>query len=191
MAWAPHGRGPRQPGGDQRDRARGHDDQSGVPRGARRTWVTLDAETGEVAELTAYAGAFSARAKQIEANIDTYEAKWRADQSGKEPGPALRQAWDRRAWADARPDKVVPTSGRQLQQRWVDELHELGYVAPAPGAPLGRLRTGAVDRDGLVDLALVRLGSRHSAWNAANTRVRSSGSSPPAEAWSTGPCAVS
>ncbi|WP_206715123.1 MobF family relaxase [Cellulosimicrobium arenosum] len=132
--------------------------------------LTLDAETGEVVELAAYTGAFSARAKQIEANIDTYEAEWRSDHPGEEPGPALRQAWDRRAWADARPDKVVPTNGEELRHRWMEELHELGYVAPAPGAPLPVLRTGAVDRDGVVELALVRLGSRRSAWNAADAQ---------------------
>lgn len=37
--------------------------------------LTLDAETGEVTELAPYAGAFSARARQIESNIDTYEAQ--------------------------------------------------------------------------------------------------------------------
>ena len=52
----------------------------------------------------------------------------------------------------------MPTNGEELRQRWVEELHELGYVAPAPGAPLAVLRTGAVDRDGVVELALVRLG---------------------------------
>ena len=135
-----------------------------------RHGFTLEAETGKVVELAAYSGAFSARAKQIEANIDTYEAKWRADHPGEEPGPALQQAWDRRAWADARPDKVVPTSGGELRQRWVEELHELGYVAPAPNAPLCSLRAGAVDRDGVVELVLVRLGSRRSAWNAADAR---------------------
>ncbi|CAI9410026.1 ATP-dependent RecD-like DNA helicase [Nocardioides sp. T2.26MG-1] len=135
-----------------------------------RHGFTLDAVTGEVVELAAYSGAFSARAKQIEANIDSYEAEWRADHPGEEPGPALRQAWDRRAWADARPDKVVPTSGEELRQRWIEELHELGYQPPAPNAPLFALRAGAIDRDGVVDLALVRLGSRRSAWNAADAR---------------------
>jgi len=135
-----------------------------------RQGFTLDAETGEVVELAPYTGAFSARAKQIEANIDTYEAAWRADHPGEEPGPALRQAWDRRAWADARPDKVVPTSGEELRQRRIEELHELGYRPPAPNAPLFSLRAGAIDRDGVVDLALVRLGSRRSAWNAADAR---------------------
>lgn len=135
-----------------------------------RHGFTLEAKTGEVVELATYAGAFSARARQIEANIDTYEAEWRADHPGEEPGPELRQAWDRRAWADARPDKVVPTSGEELRRRWVDELHELGYVPPRPVAALGVLRAGAVDRDGVVELALVRLGSRRSAWNAADAR---------------------
>jgi conjugative relaxase-like TrwC/TraI family protein len=135
-----------------------------------RRGFTLDAETGEVVELATYSGAFSARSKQIEANIDSYEAEWHSEHPGEEPGPALRQAWDRRAWADARPDKVVPTNGEELRRRWMEELHELGYVAPAPGAPLLVLRTGAVDRDGLVKLALVRLGSRRSAWNAADAR---------------------
>lgn len=139
--------------------------------------LTLDAETGEVAELAPYAGAFSARARQIETNVDTYEAQWRGDHPGEEPGPALRRAWDRRAWADARPDKVVPTSGEELRQRWVEELHELGLrsagVAGAASSVVGdaaMLRPGALDRNALVDLALVRLGARRSAWNAADAR---------------------
>lgn len=132
--------------------------------------LTLDPESGEVAELVPYAGAFSARAKQIESNIDTYEAEWRADHPGDEPGPALRRAWDRRAWSDARPDKVVPTSGEQLRQRWVEELHELGYQAPTVPAGIAPLRPGTLDRDGLVDLAMLRLGARRSAWNAADAR---------------------
>ncbi len=131
---------------------------------------TLDVEAGEVAELAPYAGAFSARARQIESNVDTYEAAWRAEHPGEEPGPVLRQTWDRRAWADARPDKVVPTSGESLRQRWVEELHELGYVAPKVEAAASPLRPGLLDRNALVDLALVRLGARRSAWNAADAR---------------------
>ena len=157
-----------------------------------RHGFTLDAETGEVVELAAYSGAFSARAKQIEANIDTYEAEWRADHPGEEPGPALRQAWDRRAWADARPDKVVPTSGEELRHRWIEELHELGYVAS--GA-----RRSATPRCGRAPSTATASSSwPSSGWAHVARRgtrptpgARSSGSSPPAEAWSTAPCAAS
>jgi len=83
----------------------------------------------------------------------------------------------RRAWAEARPDKVVPTSGEELRQRWVEELQELGYrragVAGAPSRGAGDvavLRPGELDRIGLVDVALVRLGARRSAWNPADAR---------------------
>lgn len=131
---------------------------------------TLDPESGEVAELAPYAGAFSARSRQIESNIDTYEAEWRAEHQGDEPGPALLQAWDRRAWADARPDKVVPTNGEDLRQHWVEELQELGFQPPEASTSLGALRPGRLDRDGLVELALVRLGARRSAWNSADAR---------------------
>lgn len=131
---------------------------------------TLDTKTGEVVELAPYVGAFSARSRQIEANVDTYEAEWRAEHPGEEPGPVLRQAWDRRAWADARPDKVVPTSGEELREHWVDELEELGYRPTPSLSPLPALRPGSLDRDGLVELALVRLGARRSAWNPADAR---------------------
>ena len=69
---------------------------------------TLDPQSGEVRELAPYAGAFSARAAQISRNVDRYEAAWRREHPGSEPGPNLRRTWDRRAWAQARPDKVIP-----------------------------------------------------------------------------------
>ena len=61
----------------------------------------------------------------------------------RSPGPALRQSWDRRAWSDARPDKVVPVSGEDLRRRWVEELGELGFVAPGLDRPAnGRHASG-------------------------------------------------
>jgi len=143
---------------------------------------TLDHESGEVTELVAYVGPFSARAAQIARNIDRYEAQWRAANPGAEPGPKLRRAWDAHAWADARPDKVIPADGTQLLQRWVEELTELGYpdpqvalpVAVDPACPLtgGRavLRPGALDRDAAVETIVARLGARRSGWNAADVR---------------------
>lgn len=59
---------------------------------------SLEHDGGEIVELKAYVGAFSARARQIETNIDRYEAAWRAEHPGEEPGPTLRQSWDRHAW---------------------------------------------------------------------------------------------
>jgi exodeoxyribonuclease V alpha subunit len=79
---------------------------------------TLDPATGELAELAPFVGRFSARTAQIGRNLDRYEAEWRQANPGAEPGPALRRTWDRRAWSEARPDKVVPTDDTALVGRW-------------------------------------------------------------------------
>ena len=119
---------------------------------------TLDPATGELAELAPYVGRFSARTAQIGRNLDRYEAEWRQANPGAEPGPGLRQAWDRRAWAQARPDKVVPTDGAALVGRWNEELHALGYRDPQQvGLPIvaGTPRVGAIDRDQVVEVVAV------------------------------------
>lgn len=133
---------------------------------------TLD-DDGEIQQLAPYAGGFSQRAAQINRNVDRYEADWRAEHPGQEPGPRLRRTWDRRAWADARPDKVVPHSGADLVAAWNHELRVLGFTPPttpthpatSPGLQIGRL-----DRDVAADLVLTRLGAKRSAWNAADIR---------------------
>ena len=135
---------------------------------------TLDPESGEVRELAPYAGRFSARAAQIGRNIERYEAEWRADHPGQEPGPKLHQAWDRRAWKEARPNKVVPKDGAELVHRWNDELRSLGYrdPSPRPGLPLvvDAPRPGSLSREAAVETVLTRLGARRSAWNHADVR---------------------
>ncbi len=132
---------------------------------------TMDPATGELRELAGYVGAFSARTRQIGANIDRYEAQWREAHPGQEPGTRLRRVWDARAWADARPDKVVPTSGAELATRWNDELLALGYQ-PHPAAPLSvdSPRPGTFDREHAVEVVLARLGALRSAWNGADIR---------------------
>ena len=141
---------------------------------------TLD-EKGEVEQLAPYVGGFSERSAQIVRNVDRYEAEWRADHPGQEPGPKLRRAWDRRAWADARPDKVVPADGADLVARWDNELHDLGFKPPRlPGRdpPLKDFKElkaraptiGAINRDVAAELILLRLGSKRSAWNSADIR---------------------
>ena len=132
--------------------------------------LTLDAETGEIEQLAPYVGAFSARTSQIHRNIDRYEAEWRREHPGEEPGPRLREAWDRRAWADARPDKVVPTDGADLVARWNAELRALGYRDPAAPAALEATQVAWIDRDGAADWVISQLGAKRSAWNAADIR---------------------
>ncbi len=138
--------------------------------GARRPRVHLDPETSEIKELAGYVGAFSARARQIRGHVDSYEAAWRAEHPGQEPGPALREAWDRRAWARARPDKVVPTDGAELVARWNNELREVGYRDPAGPVQLEGTLPGWIDRDAAADLVISQLGAKRSAWNTADLR---------------------
>src|SRR5919107_895996 len=107
---------------------------------------TLDA-TGEIQELSDYVGPFSARAAQIGRNLDRYERDWIAAHPGEQPGPALRRAWDARAGAEGRPDKVTPQPGADLTARWGGELAALGYRDR--GIPVDLLPTpvGALDRE--------------------------------------------
>jgi len=136
----------------------------------------VDPASGEVVELAAFTGPFSARAAQIGRNVDRYEADWRAANPGAEPGPKLRQSWDGRAWAQARPDKVIPKDGTALTRAWVQELYSLGYADPQMGSTNSRVvadagpKVGQLDRDGAVRTVLARLGARRSAWNGADVR---------------------
>jgi hypothetical protein len=131
---------------------------------------TLDPATGELNELTAFAGAFSARTAQIRANIDRYEAEWRSAHPGEEPARRLREIWDRRAWAEARPDKVVPTDGTQVIERWNEELRALGYADASIAASSSAASIGDLDRDQTAELVLSRLDAKRSAWNTADIR---------------------
>lgn len=124
----------------------------------------LDPESAEIVELAGYAGSFSARARQIEQNIDRYEAEWRTDHPGQEPGPTIRRAWDRRAWADARPD------GDELAATWVEELHLFGFRPPSLPTEIETTSIGSLGRDAAVRETLSRLGARRSARNAADIR---------------------
>jgi len=138
---------------------------------------TLD-DDGEIRQLAPHAGGFSQRAAQINRNVDRYEAAWRAEHPGQEPGPRLRRTWDRRAWADARPAKVVPHSGADIVAAWNNELRVLGFTPPttSPTSPATNLATepgvqiGWINRDVAADLVLTRLGAKRSAWNAADIR---------------------
>jgi hypothetical protein len=130
---------------------------------------TLDG-TGEILEIAEYVGAFSSRAAQIGRNLDRYEREWTAAHPGEVPGPSLRRAWDARAWAEGRPDKVTPQPGTDLTDRWVTELAALDYRAPERPVALSPTPIGGLDRDGAVERVLTRLAAARSAWNAADVR---------------------
>ncbi|CCG02168.1 MobF family relaxase [Blastococcus saxobsidens] len=126
--------------------------------------------TGEIPQLAEYVGAFSARHAQIARNADRYEREWAAAHPGETAGPALRHAWDARAWAEGRPDKVAPQPRADVGERWRTDLAELGFRAPTNPVPLSPTPVGALDRDELVRRALTRLAAVRSAWNAADVR---------------------
>lgn len=116
---------------------------------------SLDSQTGEVNELASFAGPFSARARQIGRNVERYESEWREAHPGAEPGRDLLRTWDRRAWSEARPDKVVPTDGAVLTDQWIDELRRLGFRTPTrsvtfPPTPHGSSRSRRRSRHYLV-----------------------------------------
>jgi exodeoxyribonuclease V alpha subunit len=134
-----------------------------------RHGFTLDA-TGEIAQLAGYVGAFSARAAQITRNLDRYEAEWTAAHPGQLPGPVLRRSWDARAWADGRPDKVIPLPGTDVDARWLVELAALGYRDRDQPVALVPPSVGGLDRDGMAEQVLAQLAGGRSAWNAADVR---------------------
>src|SRR3954454_17475396 len=101
--------------------------------------------TGEIRELAEYVGPFSARAAQIGRNLDRYERDWIKAHPGESPDPALRRAWDSRAWADGRPDKIAPRSGADLTLRWRAELAALGDRDPDTPVRLSPTPIGALD----------------------------------------------
>ncbi|RNM15326.1 AAA family ATPase [Nocardioides pocheonensis] len=133
---------------------------------------TVDPETSEISELASYVGAFSARTSQIRRNVGRYEAEWRGEHPGEEPGPRLREVWDRRAWAEARPNKVVPRDGRELVERWNQELRDLGYRDPGDAVAVRGTQPAWIDRDAAADLIVFLLGAKASAWNEADIRGR-------------------
>jgi conjugative relaxase-like TrwC/TraI family protein len=126
--------------------------------------------TGEIRELAKFVGPFSARHAQIARNVDRYERAWTAAHPGDHPGPALRRAWDARAWADGRPDKVTPQPGAKLTERWRAEFDALGCRPCDRPVALHPTPIGALDRDAAVSRALARLAAGRSAWNAADVR---------------------
>ena len=125
---------------------------------------------GEIEQLAQFVGPFSKRAAQIGNLLDRYEAAWRREHPEQEPGPGLRRGWDVRAWAEDRPDKLVPQDGAQLRHRWLDELAALGYRDRDRPVQLALELPGQLDRDAAAAEVVARLSAARSAWNAADLR---------------------
>ena len=69
---------------------------------------TLNAD-GEIEQLAPFVGAvLQAGRADRGATRPVRGATGGRDHPGEEPGPGLRRAWDARAWAEDRPDKIVP-----------------------------------------------------------------------------------
>jgi hypothetical protein len=65
---------------------------------------------------------------------------------------------------------VVPRDGRELVERWNEELRDLGYRDPVERVALKGTQPGWIDRDAAADLIVSMLGAKKSAWNAADLR---------------------
>ena len=171
VARAALGRRGGQHRGDQRDRARRSHVRPRVPRGCSpRTGTPSTPRPARSPSSRRTPGRSAPAPRRSPATSTATRPSGAASIPDEEPGPTLRRAWDRRAWAQARPDKVVPESGAELRQRWVEELHQLGFTPPTVGVEHRAVAIGRVNRDAVVDLVLSRLGARRSSWNAADIR---------------------
>ena len=146
VAGAGHRRDPGLDRGDQRDRARRRRDRPGVPGGAGRARLHPRPGQREITQLAPYVGAFSERAAQIERNIDRYESAWRVDTSrGRNRARRCVGRGTRGRGRRAGRTRSSPTRGADVRDRWLDELHALGYRDPrSPDAAAHR--TGRGDR---------------------------------------------
>ena len=159
--------------GDQRHRARRRDVRPRLPGRARRARVTPSTRRPARSSSSRRTWARSASGPRRSAATSTGTRPSGAPRiPGQEPGPALRRAWDARAWADARPDKVIPrrrrgaaapVAGRAARRSATATATEpaASCALPMAGAP-GPRRGGRE--------VLARLGARRSAWNAADIR---------------------
>ena len=141
-----------------------------------RHGYTLDPATGEVAELAPYVGRVQRPDRADPAATSTGTKPSGAPTTRtRSPARRLRQAWDRRAWAHG------PTrQGRPPRRRRAGRTVGRGAArARVPPPSLGQASTrgdvatpgsGRLDRDAVVETVLTRLGSKRSAWNAADIR---------------------
>ena len=88
--------------------------RSGVPGRAAAHGYTLDPDSGEVVQLAQFVGRVLRAGGADRTQHRPLRNRVACRPSGSGAGAALRRAWDARAWADARPDKVVPRPGADV-----------------------------------------------------------------------------
>lgn len=92
--------------------------------------LTLNPTTGEVAELQRFNQVMSKRAEQVTGNLARFEAAWRQQHPGREPGPAARSRLVSMAWDHDRPHKKPARLGHEAA--WQKELADAGYRSGGP-----------------------------------------------------------
>jgi hypothetical protein len=115
---------------------------------------------GEILQLAYDVVAFSARAAQIDRNVDWMNEN-ELRHAGESQGPALHRRWDAPAWAEGRPDTVLPRPSANVTEQWLAELADRG--SRNRGVPLDRIPSpvGGLDRDAGAETALARWPSRN------------------------------
>jgi hypothetical protein len=127
---------------------------------------TFDPATGKVVELEPYVAGMSKRAVQVDANRTVLEAEWRAAHPGVTPGPKIVRSWDRQAWDRDRPEKKPSVLSNEA--RWVGELVDAGYTAPARQVPLVAVSIASLDRDRIAADVVRQVSAGRSAWSVAD-----------------------
>ena len=127
---------------------------------------TFDPATGKVVELEPYVQGMSKRAAQVDANRTVLEAEWRDAHPGVTPGPKIVRSWDRQAWDRDRPEKKPSILSNEA--RWVQELVNSGYQAPARRVSVVAVSIGSLDRDRIAADVVQQVGAARSAWSVAD-----------------------
>lgn len=87
--------------------------------------LTVDRDTGEIAELAHLTQPLSRRHQQIEMARATRLAQWHADHPGMSPSPADLRAIDKWAWAHGRPNKPSNFDELSWRDTVLDEIRAL------------------------------------------------------------------
>lgn len=135
-----------------------------------RHGLTLDPETGEVAELERFNAVMPKRARQVERNLDRLETEWETTHPGETAGPVVRSRMLATAWANERPNKK-PTA-LATEEAWQEELADAGYnqVQTVRATPRRVTALDDLSIQEIANRALDRAAAGASAWTPHTIR---------------------